>query len=173
MRRKDLGVVTKIAELKLGMCVTDRDYPFRGVGRVAILKKTRVVVNFSGELTTYDAAHCQFLRAALKRGVPRPLGIHRAPRAKPGQRAQNAARSTSVGALNVEDGGQVAQKYFEVRFTREPEKFVRMEFATDEQTLRQHSRYERKSKNPASGVRWVSEMKQAKKPRTAPGAHAL
>jgi hypothetical protein len=52
-------------------------------------------------------------------------------------------------------------KYFEVRLSADPGTFVRKQFATDAQTLRQHARYERKIKNPASGVKWVSELKQA------------
>jgi hypothetical protein len=70
---RNQGAVTKIANFKVGMEVTDRDYLCRGVGTVAKLLKTRVRINFGGELTTYDAAHCQFLRSPAKRKVA-PVG---------------------------------------------------------------------------------------------------
>lgn len=55
----------------------------------------------------------------------------------------------------------MSPKYFEIRLSADPGTFVRMQFATDVQTQRQHARYERKVQNPASGVKWVSELKQA------------
>lgn len=54
-----------MTRFEIGTRVYDRWWPWR-VGRVAWVGKTRLRVQFSDDLVTYDRAHCQFLEPAVR-----------------------------------------------------------------------------------------------------------